>query len=498
MSTTEKGLLEDYRGPKTAKEQSSNSGGLSKRQKEMLLTAHGTKNNFEQVMVKITSYGSGSRGVGSHIRYITRDDKESDKDKIPLKDSNGFELKEGWEIRDVIGEWKADFSRKQLSEREKVKVQFDFKSINEKENHFSDVRKWAKEEFGRFSRVFDGKGKTGEKRIYLTYEPEKGFVEQAIKEAEKKAELKFPSLKSTVTQLNERRERDTMHMMLSPAKGVDKEKVERIGMAFAIEEFKANGHDFVYVIHDDTDNPHMHLVVKMQNEYGKRLKTNKQDLHNWRIKYAEIARHYGLQVEASYRSDRGVGKKGESLTVNKIEKDGRTSWVKESQRDEIKSSWKNGKVDGSSSKKEPWEIAQLKKNNATRLEFVDAAKQILEQTKNVSLSGEEKRKLYARATILKNHAEEMPEPKTKTQEIHSKFDSNLANIRANKGQTILQSNEPTKLEYSQSDMNISDEYSVESDYSQYELMENCRDNEEEKRQNTHDKVDKKGFELGDD
>lgn len=110
--------------------------------------------------------------------------------------------------------------------------------------------------------------------------------------------------------------RDTMHMVLSTPKDSDRIATHRAIRACAGEMF-ANNHSYMFAIHNDTEHPHGHLIVKMRGHDGRKLDPRKQDLNRWREVFAEKCQEQGIAVDASPRLARGVGTKG-GKTGNKL------------------------------------------------------------------------------------------------------------------------------------------------------------------------------------
>lgn len=65
------------------------------------------------------------------------------------------------------------------------------------------------------------------------------------------------------------------------------------------EEF--DGHKYVLAQHLDTDSPHVHVIVNATNDRGERLNPRKQDLHNYRVNFAEKLREQGIAATATRR-----------------------------------------------------------------------------------------------------------------------------------------------------------------------------------------------------
>ncbi len=101
-----------------------------------------------------------------------------------------------------------------------------------------------------------------------------------------------------------KRSRESAHITFSSPKGSDPEAVSAAVRKFAWHVF-AN-HDYLMVRHDDTDNPHVHVVVKARGFDLTKLDPGMKDIKDWRRFYAECLRDEGVQVEASSRLMRGL------------------------------------------------------------------------------------------------------------------------------------------------------------------------------------------------
>lgn len=55
---------------------------------------------------------------------------------------------------------------------------------------------------------------------------------------------------------------------------------------------------FVVALHNDTNNPHCHVVLKVDNGLGKRINPKKSDLQNWRVEFAKSLNSLGIEATA--------------------------------------------------------------------------------------------------------------------------------------------------------------------------------------------------------
>ena len=67
-------------------------------------------------------------------------------------------------------------------------------------------------------------------------------------------------------------------------------------------------HRYAMVLHTDQAHPHVHLVVKAEDEYGRRLHIDKPMLRDWREGFARTMREQGIAANATPRVIRGRNK----------------------------------------------------------------------------------------------------------------------------------------------------------------------------------------------
>ena len=85
------------------------------------------------------------------------------------------------------------------------------------------------------------------------------------------------------------------------------EKVLAAARVFARENFGVR-HRFAMVLHTDQAHPHVHLVVKAEDEYGRRPHIDKPMLREWREDFARTMREQGIAANATSRVIRGRNK----------------------------------------------------------------------------------------------------------------------------------------------------------------------------------------------
>jgi hypothetical protein len=111
------------------------------------------------------------------------------------------------------------------------------------------------------------------------------------------------------------------NIMLSMPRGTDPLAVQRAAREFA--QIELADHKYVMVLHDHQANLHVHISVRAESEYGKRLNPRQADLHRWREIFAEKLREWGVDAEATRQATRGCSQNYEPLWRIKARQDGR-------------------------------------------------------------------------------------------------------------------------------------------------------------------------------
>ncbi len=107
----------------------------------------------------------------------------------------------------------------------------------------------------------------------------------------------------------------TTNIALSIRDG-DREALLEAGRAFAAQAFE--GHDYLIVMHTDTQHPHLHLTVRNRAADGSRLHVPKGKPQEWRETFAAELRERGINAEATSRAERGKTRKGERTGIRHL------------------------------------------------------------------------------------------------------------------------------------------------------------------------------------
>lgn len=96
---------------------------------------------------------------------------------------------------------------------------------------------------------------------------------------------------------------------------------------FAAEQF--DGHKYAFGLHHESDkegeppHPHVHLCVLVRNQFGERLNPRKNDLFEWRVRFAEKLRDEGVLCAATKRVHRGRVQKAEKSILRAMRSRGK-------------------------------------------------------------------------------------------------------------------------------------------------------------------------------
>lgn len=101
-----------------------------------------------------------------------------------------------------------------------------------------------------------------------------------------------------------RQRRATMHFILDAGQAKP-EALTRAARTFLQAQFGKAGHEYFFVRHDDTRQPHVHVVMTMADGRGRRLHTSVRQVQQWREQFAAMARAQGIKVDASRAWERG-------------------------------------------------------------------------------------------------------------------------------------------------------------------------------------------------
>ena len=114
--------------------------------------------------------------------------------------------------------------------------------------------------------------------------------------------------------------KEALNVVLSMPAGTDPVAVKNAARTFAEEQFEK--HEYLFVQHLDQQHPHVHICVLMRDEQGKRMNPRKNDLFEWRVRFAEKLREEGVVCAATRRQHRGRTQKPENSRLRRMRKRG--------------------------------------------------------------------------------------------------------------------------------------------------------------------------------
>jgi hypothetical protein len=103
--------------------------------------------------------------------------------------------------------------------------------------------------------------------------------------------------------------RHATHMLLSiPQENTNKNAriLESVARDLLREQFGDKGYKYAFVVHRDTENPHVHVIVNNYHREpdGAKLRLNQPELFVMRTRFAELLNERGLEQKATLKRDR--------------------------------------------------------------------------------------------------------------------------------------------------------------------------------------------------
>jgi len=142
----------------------------------------------------------------------------------------------------------------------------------------------------------------------LALEDENGQQIEDVRELRRRVRLWTEQAGATMAEPGAeitRKRRVTAHFILDAGQGADPDALRKSVREFLGERFGKEGHEYLFARHDDTKQPHVHVVLNMMDGQGRRLHTSVAEVQRWREQFAEVARANGIEVDASRAWERG-------------------------------------------------------------------------------------------------------------------------------------------------------------------------------------------------
>jgi type IV secretion system T-DNA border endonuclease VirD2 len=185
--------------------------------------------------------------------------------------------------------------------------------------------------------------------------------------------------------------------------GTDATALKDAVRAFAKKTFA--DYRYVMALHQDTDNPHVHLTVQNCGMHGKRLQIKRGDPQKWREAFALELDKRGINAEATPRAIRGIVLKSVSQTLKHMKGRGVKLHTAKEAIDDIRFLWTQNKQ---TIQPRPWETAIQIKQKAIRNNWLALAETFKATDK------------YLSDQII-DFVKKMPDPCTKRESINQKI-----------------------------------------------------------------------------
>jgi hypothetical protein len=274
--------------------------------------------------------------------------------------------------------------------------------------------------------------------VHLSYISRRGKLELEDQDGNKLLSLQEQKqiLKSWSPDFGDNpRSRDTMHLVLSMPPGSDREKTLDAARKFLKKEYKDSSHEYMFVAHNDTDHPHVHVVIKMVSRYGNKLNPRKAYLHQVRKEYASICRSHGIDVEASSRVERGLAGQSQRSEFAQMKKCKRTPQANINLVEKVKAEQQLRNI-----LDHPSQEKMIKSNQIIRKRYSDKAMELAHMSHKAK-DMTEQRKYYRASRLFNKYAQSFPMETTRGEKVCQQLAAKL----------YVSSNRSTKMKQDASD-----------------------------------------------
>lgn len=267
--------------------------------------------NGPQAVLKVVSQARGFR-VNAVLDYIERADKSEEK-QLDAENQNGKILKGKEDMRQVYEEWRKDFERAKPQQKKSIAPEPKQRTTT-KEPHHVKRRIPPPHRRNRLHHLSELALVQDKERAVLLLQ---GNVRNSLPGSRADSGMRGAATSGGITQKptptgktpSRRLPRHATHAILSadcennPANA---RKVLRAARDILQEQLGSEGYRYVMVLHQDTKNPHVHVVINNYNldPNKAKLRLNPPDLFVMRSRFAERMTELGLEQYATRRLDR--------------------------------------------------------------------------------------------------------------------------------------------------------------------------------------------------
>lgn len=110
--------------------------------------------------------------------------------------------------------------------------------------------------------------------------------------------------------------------IISTPEGTDPEALKQAIREFAQKELRDRGFDYIWTIHQDTDHPHAHILVRSVAKDGHRLHYSLREIKALRERWCVVAERHGIDLNATDRAVRGRTRRDKPIERVKQEQRG--------------------------------------------------------------------------------------------------------------------------------------------------------------------------------
>jgi len=227
---------------------------------------------------------------------------------------------------------------------------------------------------------------------------------------------------------NRKRSRDVATIILSTPEGTNTDSALQSAKEFASEEFSE--HEYMLALHTDTQNPHVHLMVEMRDRNDRKLRLEKKDLKRLRETFAKKCRDNHIQVEASYRTERGKHIRSPKQFEKHIDPKKHRN-KKKLKRDAVNAA--NQLLEGNKLPVKPWHFA-MRKNHRKLTNTLKKAYEYFLENGDVE-----------QAALIKAQLEKLPQPFAKKEILAIRLlQTNKISKQPHKGKRKPKSGKPSR------------------------------------------------------
>lgn len=223
----------------------------------------------QQVVIKVAGKGFGRQHSKTLMKYLMREleyQKQAGEEGLTLEDSFGEKITPD-KFSSFLDSWEKDYQSKRFY----------------KGSDFEELEKYSSRRSELEEKLNDG-----------------DISQPEVKELD---DLTF---RNPLAKKAKVMRKDFTHIIFSPGGRFDPEKGKAAIQRFLQENVQAKGFDYVTAFHNDTSNPHFHVVVKHTNAFDKRksFALDKYDLFAWRMDFQRQLDLKGIDRTATKRFDR--------------------------------------------------------------------------------------------------------------------------------------------------------------------------------------------------